>query len=105
MEKNIHFLKANKQGLSPVIATVLLVLLTVSAGAILLQIIVPYVTNTLDESAQCYKYGEHFYLKDLSGRNCFIGNNSIISVGAKSVEIEINGSERNSFQNNFKGFN
>ena len=45
----------NKKGLSTVVATMLIILLTLTAGSILITIVVPYVKNSLD-STECFKF-------------------------------------------------
>jgi len=47
-----------KRGVSAVIATVLLILLTVAAVALIAGIIIPFVKNELDKSKKCFSINE-----------------------------------------------
>ena len=66
-----------KKALSDVVATVLIILLTVIAGAIIAQFIVPYVKDSLAESSECLDYNNGYFqfeekigLKDAKKYNC-----------------------------------
>jgi flagellin-like protein len=63
----------NKRGLSPVIATVLTIMLTVAAVAALSAFIVPFVRNSLQKSSECMNYGSYYTFEE-SGYNCYSGN-------------------------------
>lgn len=45
----------NKRGLSPVIAVVLLLLITIVAATIILGVVVPFVRDNLDSSKECFE--------------------------------------------------
>src|SRR3989344_4873581 len=79
-----------KKGLSAVIATVGLLLMTIVAVTILIAFIVPFVRNNLDESTACLDYGEYFFFNEKFNFNCYeIGGTQkvyYLSVGAKTVE-------------------
>jgi len=60
-----------KRGIAPVIATVLLVLLTITAVSILAAFIVPFVRDNLQKSTQCVSYREYFSFEGSFGYNCF----------------------------------
>ena len=68
-----------KKALSDVVATVLIILLTVIAGAIIAQFIVPYVKDSLAESSECLDYNNGYFqfeekigLKKIILRTCII---------------------------------
>lgn len=50
----------NKKGLSTVVATVLILLITVAAATLIFTIVVPLVQNNLDKSTQCLSYQDYF---------------------------------------------
>jgi len=54
----------NKRGVSAVIATVLLILLTVTAVAILAGFIVPFVRDSLEGSTACIDYTDYFKFEE-----------------------------------------
>lgn len=78
----------NRKGLSEVIATVTLILLTVAAASLLAGFIVPYARTNLAKT-ECFSYKDYFYFDEENGYNCY--NNSAatyklyaVSVGAQS---------------------
>ncbi len=60
----------NKRGISPVVATVLIIMITIAAVAALYGVIVPFVKDALTKSSECMGYME-FYTFDESGYNCY----------------------------------
>lgn len=80
----------NKRGVSTIIATVLIILITIAAAGLIAQFIVPYVKNTLSKSSECLDYGNYFKFEDSIGDkeyNCYKSANGVgrygSSVGAK----------------------
>jgi hypothetical protein len=75
-----------KRGVSDVVTSVMLVLLTVVAVSILAAVIIPYVRNSLNASTACLDYGDYFKFEGSSPFNCYekTGNEYAykISVGA-----------------------
>jgi flagellin-like protein len=69
----------NKRGLSPVIATVLTIMLTVAAVAALSAFVVPFVRNSLQKSSECMDYGSYYTFEE-SGYNCYSGSFYAISI-------------------------
>ncbi len=55
----------NKRGLSPVIATVLLLLLTISAAAIIAGIVIPFTKTNLSKSTQCSSYQNYLSFEEV----------------------------------------
>lgn len=53
-----------KRGVSQVIATVLILLLTISAVAVLAAYVIPYVKNNLYDSTSCVKYRDYFKFEE-----------------------------------------
>ena len=80
-----------KKGISSVIATVLLVLLTIATVGILAGILVPLVKDNINKSTECMDYKEYFSFDEDFGYNCYNMTNASysISVSAKTVEKEI----------------
>ncbi|MEK6933488.1 MAG: archaellin/type IV pilin N-terminal domain-containing protein [Nanoarchaeota archaeon] len=96
-------MKWKKRGVSTIIATVLIILLTIAAAALLAQFIVPYVKDNLSGSTECLNYRDYFQFKEKLGNNnynCYnLGNNIKIKYGA-SISAVGNDSDFN-----IKGFN
>lgn len=83
-----------KRGISQVIATVLLVLITMSAIAIIAGFIVPFVKNSL-RGTECVQFREHFIFEDELGYNCYDGN------GLHGVSIKARGNENSEILDGF----
>lgn len=63
-------LSKNKAGVSTVIATVLLILLTISIAVLLVQFLVPYVKNNLYKGTECVSYQEYFkFVQEIESKN------------------------------------
>src|SRR3989344_3770324 len=82
-----------KRGMSPVIATVLIILLTIAAVAIIAGILIPFTRNSLTESTECLPYIDYFKFEesfDLNGEefryNCYNESLYGASVRANSDE-------------------
>lgn len=65
-----------KRGLSAVIATILLVLLSISAVTIIAAFIIPFVNRGL-EGTGCFEFMEYFKFDDSFGFNCYEENGGI----------------------------
>jgi flagellin-like protein len=93
-----------KRALSPVIAVVLLILITIAAGAIIAGFSIPFVRDGLDESTRCLDFNEYYSFKEsveFKGVayqfNCFDKDKQGFSIATKSVE--------NNSVKNLDGFN
>lgn len=75
--------KMNKKGVSPVIATVLIVLITISAAAMISQVIIPFVKNNLYDSTACVPYTAYLKFQQSMGYGCMSGNDALITVKAE----------------------
>jgi hypothetical protein len=79
----------NKKGLSAVVATISLVLLTVVAVSIVVGIVLPFVRENLEEGSRCVDYRDYFEFEEEFGFNCYriSGSDYLygISVGADTV--------------------
>ena len=77
-----------KKGLSPVVATIAIILLTLGAVTFIAGFLVPYVKTQLNEGTECIDYREYFTFDDSFGFNCYeqSGANYLtgLSVRAKS---------------------
>ncbi len=80
-QSKLNNMKKNKRGISQVVATVLIILITISAVAVLYAFIVPFVKNSLSRSTECMPYQE-FYTFDESGYNCF--NSTLYAISIKT---------------------
>lgn len=82
----------NKKGVSAVVATVGLLLLTVVAVSVLIAFVVPFVRNNLYESTECLDYSEYFQFSEKFEKfNCYaieVNGRQLyrVSIGAKNVE-------------------
>lgn len=89
-----------KKGLSPVVATIALILLTVGAVSLIAGFIVPFIKNQLEEGAGCVDYKDYFTFDDSFGFNCYENQGSYylygLSVRADSVSERV--------ANNVEGF-
>jgi len=65
-----------KRGMSEVVSTVLIILITVSGAALLASIIIPYVNNKLDSGTECQAYNLGYFQFDDNlnnvNYNCYI---------------------------------
>jgi len=78
-----------KRAVSSVVATILLILLTVMAAAILASFVIPFVKEQLSRSSECLKVQDRFYFNIMEGLNCYNSTyplpekELLLSVGAK----------------------
>jgi FlaG/FlaF family flagellin (archaellin) len=73
---------ADKKGISEVIATVFIIMLTVIAVAVIAAFVVPFVKNSLQKSTECFEYTGYFSLDSSSGLNCWMQNETSYLHGA-----------------------
>jgi len=89
-----------KRGLSAVVATVSLILLTSVAMVIIAGYIIPLVRNSLSEGTECTSYRDYFFFEEEFGYNCYKNVTDhwlyAVSVGAASISRDE--------ENNIKGF-
>ena len=62
-----------KRGLSSVIATALLILLTIIAVTMIAAFVVPFVRNSLEETS-CFEFRDYFKFDESLGYNCYQDN-------------------------------
>ncbi len=81
---------SNRKGLSAVVATVLILLITLSLAAIIAQIIIPFVKDSLKQSTECVPYQTHFSFDSSFGYNCYKidGNNFVYKISVKAASAE-----------------
>ena len=60
----LNMVNTNKKGLAPVVATLLIVLLTIVSVTILAAFIIPFVRDNLAESTSCLDYRDHFKFQE-----------------------------------------
>jgi flagellin-like protein len=79
----------NKKGLSPVVATVALVLITVAAAVFLAGFVIPLVKNSLNQGTECLGYEDYFKFYEEFDYNCYrIINDSTRNYTLTAVSIE-----------------
>lgn len=54
----------NRRGVSAVVATVLLILITIAAAALVSQFVVPFVKNSLQSGGECVPYRDYFKFQE-----------------------------------------
>jgi hypothetical protein len=91
MMENLHKFKM-KKAVSTVVATVLMILITVVAGLIVAQIIIPFVRENLNRSTECTKYPGYFIFDETMGGNCYTNDQVVINVKRKNFVSELDGS-------------
>jgi hypothetical protein len=64
-------MEKNKRGISQVVATVLIIMLSVVAIATLANFLVPFVKNSLYGSTECMPYSEYYTFDESFGYNCY----------------------------------
>jgi FlaG/FlaF family flagellin (archaellin) len=79
-------MKKTKRGMSAVVATVLIVMLTVAAVAILAGVLVPFVRNSLGKSTECLPYRGYYIFEESFGTNCYKtgADNTLYAVSIKT---------------------
>ena len=85
-------------GVSTVVATVLIVMLTIAAVALLAQFLIPFIRDTLAKSSECLEYKDYFKFKEEIGDNnynCYVLNNNIKERYGASIEAIGNDSNLN----------
>ena len=101
----MRFKVKNKRGVSPIVATILIILITFVAAVVIARFIVPLVSENLEESTECVDVSDYFYFETEFGYNCYDpvrdSNNDVIrrlygvSIGAQgsgeNLEQEIKG--------------
>ena len=75
--------KKDKRGISELVATILLVLLTVGAVFILAGVIIPFIKNSLGESTSCIKVFKEIGIEKNS---CYTDDNTTIVIKAGNVK-------------------
>ncbi len=79
-----------KKGVSPVIATILLILIAVSAVAIVFQVIIPMVKENLEEGKSCFELRDYIEVESSNQYSCYNNDETrlMISRGVKDYSIE-----------------
>jgi flagellin-like protein len=66
-------MKYGKRGLSAIVATVLIILITIAAVGIIAGFIVPFVRDSLDDTS-CFQYRDYYSFDDEFDYNCYNDN-------------------------------
>ncbi|MBM3234039.1 hypothetical protein FJZ19_03005 [Candidatus Pacearchaeota archaeon] len=80
----------NKKGISAIIATVLIIMITIAAAAIIGGVIIPWVKNNLCEKKICYDITNSEYITIGEDFTCYSPSNTSIMIkrGAKNIKID-----------------
>lgn len=63
-------IKMNKNGMSSIVATVLIILITISAAAFFASFVVPFIREKIYSSTECLDYNDYYKFEDSSGYVC-----------------------------------
>lgn len=76
----------SKRGVSPIIATVLLLLLTIAGVSIIAGVLIPFIKDSLTKSTACLAYQNYFKFSDTFSYNCYqkSGSNNLHAVTIKT---------------------
>ena len=93
----------NKRGVSPVVATVLLILITIAGISIIAGVLIPFISNSLETSTACIEYRNYYTFSSEFSFNCYkeystpaqighaltlrAGSDSEVGEGIKGFEI------------------
>lgn len=90
----------SKRGVSAVVATVLLIFLTVAAATVLTGIIIPFVKDNLVEGTKCFPYKDYFTFQEKFSSstgdklyNCYMVDGSNVLYGASVKAQSVTESE------------
>ena len=61
----------NKKGLSTIVATSMVILITVVLVGMLILYLIPFVKNNLSKGSECLDYDDYFTFEDSLGFNCY----------------------------------
>ncbi len=89
-------MSGKKRGLSPVVATVLLLMITVAAVGIIAGYLIPFVKNNL-RGTSCVKYIDYFKFDETFQYNCYDSMNY--------TAVSVRGGDNSSLSEKIKGFN
>ena len=87
-----------KKGIASILATVLIVLLTITAASIIAGFVIPFVKDNLESGSACVKYSDYFKFKEIFEYdrieyryNCYDSQNKLygFSVSTQSNETEV----------------
>lgn len=88
----------NKKGLSTIVASVIIIFLTILAIMVIAQFAIPFVKNNLTKSTECLNYREYFEFDESLSYNCMNGTGvnaeyifSVKARGERSLSSEIKG--------------
>lgn len=82
-----------RRGISTVVATVLIVMLTIAAVALLAQFLIPFIRDTLAKSSECLGYRDYFKFKEEIGDknyNCYLNNRERYGASIEAIGNDIN---------------
>lgn len=102
MDKQLQYkqIKMNKLGISSVVATVLLILLTIVSAAVIAEIVVPFTKKSLARSSECLNYQEHFVFDDRLKFNCY----KMSSGSQESIFLSLRAQQDDALPENIAGF-
>lgn len=73
------------RGLSTVVATVLVISLTVIIGALLAAFVVPFVRDSLSGSTSCVNVQDYYTFDSSLGHNCYTPSSVIVSIAERTA--------------------
>jgi len=82
-----------KKGVSSIIATILLILISIFAATVIIGFVVPFVKDTLAEEKECYEVKDQLKINTESAYTCVYGGgkNASVTIRREFGEVEIKG--------------
>jgi flagellin-like protein len=79
----------NKRGISPVVATIALLMITVAAAGVIAGIVVPLVRDRLNESTECIGYEDYFKFYEEFDYNCYrvVDGETLIAISIEADTV------------------
>lgn len=76
-----------KKGVSAIVATILLIVLTLALGVIIATVAIPFVRNSLASSTECSSYKNYFTFDSSFNLNCYDISGTAAKVSVKAAQI------------------
>ncbi len=77
----------SKKGVSAIVATALLIVITLALAAIIATVAIPFVRNSLQGSTECSAYKNHFTFDSSFNLNCHDYSGTIAKISIKAGQV------------------
>ena len=78
--------KMERKGVSPIIASVLILMLTIVAVVLIATFVIPFLRDSLSGSTECLPYRDYYSFDESFGFNCYEGDTIHFSVKAGTLD-------------------